>query len=286
MLKKKRSFPKLNEARLILGFSGWMDGGAVSTGALEYLIERLDAVEIAEIDPSRFFLYSFPGSMEVAALFRPEIVIEGGLVRSLEEPSCTFHVDETNGLVFFLGREPNFHWETFAECILSVAAELNVSMIHFIGSVASAVPHTRATRYMGSVSGEHLLPLLRTHGICPSYYAGPGSFVTYLTTRASERKLDMLNLVAEIPAYTEGRNVKCILEATRKLCSMLNLSLETQDLAALSEEFEQRIDAIVKGRPDLAEFVARIEAEYDKETLDSQRPDLRDWFKRQSIRAD
>ncbi len=286
MLKKKMPFPELKGARLVLGFSGWMDGGEVSTGALEYLIERLDTVEIAEIDPSRFFIYSFPGSMEIAALFRPQIVIEEGIVRSLEEPSCTFHVDEKNGLVFFLGREPNFNWESFAECILSAAAELNVSMIHFVGSVASAVPHTRPPRYMGSVSNERLLPILRQHGIFPSCYSGPGSFITYLSARASEKKIDMLTLVAEIPAYTDGRNVKCIFAATRKLCSMINLSLDTRDLAALSKEFEDRVDAIVKSRPGLAEFVARIEEEYDKDTLDSRRSDLRDWFKRQSIRVD
>ncbi|HEX41066.1 MAG TPA: PAC2 family protein, partial [Phycisphaerales bacterium] len=63
--------PELKQPRLLVGFSGWMDGGEVSTGTVRYLIDRLDAEKFAEIDPEGFYIYSFPGLMEVTALFRP-----------------------------------------------------------------------------------------------------------------------------------------------------------------------------------------------------------------------
>ena len=59
--------PKLNRPRLLLGFSGWMDGGNVSTGTAKYLIDRLGAEEFAQIDPEGFYIHNFPGSMETVS---------------------------------------------------------------------------------------------------------------------------------------------------------------------------------------------------------------------------
>ena len=47
--------PKLSAPRILLGFSGWMDGGEVSTGTVKYLIEKLEAQRFADIEPEGFF---------------------------------------------------------------------------------------------------------------------------------------------------------------------------------------------------------------------------------------
>ena len=73
--------PEYTNGTLVLAFSGWMDGGDVSTGTVERLVDWLDADEIATIDPEAFYIYNFPGSMEVSAMFRPHIKIEDGLVQ-------------------------------------------------------------------------------------------------------------------------------------------------------------------------------------------------------------
>src|SRR3712207_1243741 len=99
--------PALDQATLVLAFTGWMDGGDVSTGTVRRLVELLGAQPIAEIDPEPFYIYNFPGSMELTALFRPHIAIEGGLVKSIEMPRSTFYAHEPANLVLFLGKEPN-----------------------------------------------------------------------------------------------------------------------------------------------------------------------------------
>ena len=68
--------PELQKSRMIIGFSGWMDGGQVSTGTIEYLANQLDTEKLASIDPEPYYIYSFPGPMEVSALFRPHTRIE------------------------------------------------------------------------------------------------------------------------------------------------------------------------------------------------------------------
>src|SRR5258708_27767975 len=68
--------PSLHQGTLVLALSGWMDGGDVSTGTVQRLVDLLGARPIAEINPEEFYIYNFPGSMEVATLFRPHIRIE------------------------------------------------------------------------------------------------------------------------------------------------------------------------------------------------------------------
>src|SRR5579859_7469770 len=82
---------RLDQATLVLALSGWMDGGDVSSGTVRRLVDLLGARPIADIDPEPFYIYNFPGSMELVALFRPAIKIEGGQVVSLEMPSNTFY---------------------------------------------------------------------------------------------------------------------------------------------------------------------------------------------------
>src|ERR1700732_5209953 len=82
--------PVLDQATLVLAFTGWMDGGDVSTGTVQRLVDLLEARPIADIDPEPFCIYNIPGSMEVAALFRPHIKIEDGLVSSMDLPANTF----------------------------------------------------------------------------------------------------------------------------------------------------------------------------------------------------
>src|SRR5271156_812734 len=97
--------PALDQATLVLALSGWMDGGDVSTGTVRRLVDLLSARTIADIDPEPFYIYNFPGSMDLVALFRPAIKIEDGQIVSLEMPANTFYCHDPANLVLFLGKE-------------------------------------------------------------------------------------------------------------------------------------------------------------------------------------
>src|SRR5271163_2775318 len=141
-----RHSPALNQATLVLAFGGWMDGGDVSTGTVRRLVDLLTAQPIAEIDPDPFYLFNFPGSMEIAALFRPPIEIEDGLITSLDMPSNVFFCHEPANLILFLGREPNLRWRAFGDCVLELARRVGAIRVLFIGSFGGAIPHTREPR--------------------------------------------------------------------------------------------------------------------------------------------
>lgn len=278
--------PQLANSRLLLGFSGWMDGGEVSTATVKRLIDKVGARKFAEIEPTGFYIYSFPGSMEVTALFRPHTKISDGLIESYEIPANTFFCSEQNDLILFLGKEPNLGWEEYAECIFWICEEFDVKTIYFIGSVAGLVPHTREPRLFCSVSHAGLRDTFQHYGVKFTNYEGPASIITHLTARCPERALSMVNLVATIPAYVQGNNPKCIEAVTRRLAGMLDLEIDLDDLSAVSDEFEKKLNEAVQEQPELEANIRKLEEDYDNDIFNNEMGDLKKWLEQQGIRTD
>jgi len=278
--------PKLNSPNILLGFSGWMNGGEVSTGTVKWLIENLGAQKFADIEPEGFYIYSFPGSMEMTALFRPHTKIKDGLIRTYEAPANAFFCDQQNNLILFLGKEPNLQWREFADCLFSLCSDFNVKMIYFIGSVSGLVPHTREPRLLCSVSDNKLKETFQHYGVKFTNYEGPASFITYLTANAGEYGLSVVSLVATIPAYVQGNNPKCIEAVTRRLAGILELQIELDDLRIISDEFEKKLSDVVQEQPELAGNIHKLEEDYDNEIFDSEMGDLKKWLEQQGIRLD
>jgi proteasome assembly chaperone (PAC2) family protein len=278
--------PNFRHPRLLIGLTGWMDGGDISTGTVKCLIGKLNAEKFAEIDPNEFFIYNFPGSMEITALFRPHTKIKDGLIESYELPESTFYSDEKSDLIMFLGKEPNLKWDQYADCIFSLCEQFGVEMIYFIGSVAGLVPHTREPRLFCSVSNRELKRTFQHYGVKLSNYDGPASIVTHLTAECNKRNLNMVNLVATIPAYVQGNNPKCIEAVTRRLSGMLELEVDLEDLRTISDEFEKKLNEVVQEQPELAGNIHKLEEDYDNEIFNNEMGDLQQWLKQQGIRLD
>lgn len=265
-----RHHPSIDHATLVLAFSGWMDGGDVSTGTVQRLVDLLGAEPIAEINPEPFYIYNIPGSMEVASIFRPHVEVSGGLLQKIEMPANRFYCHEPANLVLFLGKEPNLHWHNFGECIFRFARRARVERILFVGSFGGSVPHTREPRLFITCSDAGLLTEMEPYGVRRSDYQGPGSFTNYLMAQAASEGLQMISLVAEIPGYLQGANPPCIAAVTRRLAKILRLSLDSDALRTVSTEWELQVSSIVEQDEDLAHEVRRLEEEYDYDLLKSE----------------
>jgi proteasome assembly chaperone (PAC2) family protein len=260
--------PELHGATLVLAFSGWMDGGDVSTGTVSRLVQLTGAQPFADIDPDPFYIFNFPGSMEIAAMFRPHCQIQDGLVRKLDIPTNVFFGQESANLVLFVGREPNLRWREFGRCILQLAADVGVRRILFVGSYGGSVPHTREPHLYVSCSDKQLLPEVLKYGVRLSSYEGPGSFTTYLMTQAPQAELEMISLVVEIPSYLQGTNVSCIEAVTRRLAKILKLPLDLDSLRVASTRWELEVSKQVERDETLAAQIHKLEAAYDDQLLE------------------
>lgn len=259
--------PALHEATLVLAFDGWMDGGSVSTGTVQRLVDLMEARPLAEIEPDSFYLYNFPGPMELAALFRPNIEIEDGLIKTIEMPSAQFFAHEAADLVLFLGKEPNLRWPTFADCVLEVVGSIGVQRMLFVGSFGGSVPHTREPRLHVTCSQEDMLPEMEPYALRRSAYEGPGSFSSYLMTRVEEIGVRMATLAAEIPGYLQGPNPVCIEAVTRRLAKILRLPLDLAPLRSASTEWELAVTAAIEKDEEMVEKVREMEEAYDNDLL-------------------
>jgi predicted ATP-grasp superfamily ATP-dependent carboligase len=271
--------------RLLLGFSGWMDGGDVSTGTIRVLIDKLRARRIAEIDHRGFYIHNFPGAMEVTTLFRPRCRIKKGIVREFAFPENAFFAAESEDVVLFTGKEPNMRWVEYGDCVFELCRRLGVRSVTFIGSVAGLVPHTRDPQFFCSVSDAQMKPRFEHYGIKFSDYEGPASVVTYLTTRAKEEGVEMVSLVATVPAYVQGPNPKCVAAVTRRVAGMLGVRLDFDDLQAAADDFERRLTEVVQEQPELAESITKLEQDYDNEIF-GEMGDLKHWLHQKGIRLD
>ena len=260
--------PLLNDGTLILSFSGWMDGGDASTGTVDRLIGLLNAEPFAEIDPDPFYIFNFPGPMEIASIFRPEINIEDGIVQSVEMPRNEFFAAEEQNLILFKGREPNLNWRRFGDQIFQVARDCGVKRLLFVGSFGGSVPHTREPRMFVTCSTEELHQELQGVGLRRTNYEGPGSFMTWLMLQASAVEIDMVSLVAEIPGYLHGPNPYCLEAITRRLARILKLSLDLDELRAATNEWEEEVSAMVEETPEMVDKIRELEDVYDRELVE------------------
>jgi len=259
--------PALEGGTLVLAFSGWMDGGDVSTGTVGRLVDLLGAEPFAEIDPEPFYLLQFPGPMELNALFRPYVKIEDGRIVTLDMPANKFHSHEPARLALFVGKEPHLHWRAFGDLIFELVHEVKLQRILFVGSFGGSVPHTREPRLYVTASDERLLADLEPFALRRTAYEGPGSFTSYLLTRGQAANVAVASLVAEIPGYLQGRNPMSIEAVTRRLAKILQLPLHLQALRTESTEWELEVTKVVDKDKKMKKMVQDLEKAYDDELI-------------------
>ena len=284
--------PSVVSPAMVLGFTGWMDGGSVSTGTVGYLVDRLQAEVLGEIRSHDFYILHFPiatvplsihtsegkavltsvNPMDVASVFRPSAKIEDGVIREVTYPRNQFYCSESANVILFVGEEPHIRWGAYMNCLFSLAEEFGVREFYFTGSVAAALPHTREPRLRASVAEERLKAKLAGLGVGYAEYEGPAGLVTSLAHESRERGIDTRSLVVEVPHYPfvdMPAYPKSILKTTSALNDLLNLGLDLEDLRRSADTVDQRLDALVQENEAFRELVTKLQAIYDREESDS-----------------
>ncbi len=272
--------------RLIIGFSGWMDGGDVSTGTVDYFVSEYQMEQFALIYPDSFYINHIPGSLELVSMLRPFASIADGVIRTYNEIENQFFFSEEHNLIVLRGNEPHINWRLYCDCVFELAQQTGVETIYFAGSYAGMVPHTREPRVTAVISNDQLRDLLSRCNIKFANYQGPSSLITYMIRQAESRNIKMASIVAEIPPYIQGRNPRCIESVLRRFCRLLDLDLDLAELRMISDEIEKRLNTAVAEREDLTEHIARMEETYDKDVFDTDMPDLKQWLIDKGIRLD
>jgi len=263
--------PTLREPRLIVGFSGWLDGGEASTGTVQYLITKLQAKAFAEIASRDFYVFQVPG----IASMRPQVKLEDGLVKEIRFPQNEFFYwknEEDTGagdLILLLGTEPNLRWQEYTDAILDIAQQFGVKRMYSVGAVLGGVPHTKEPTVSCSISDLKLRTELERYAVRFSGYEGPATFNSMLVAAFARRGIEAMHMTGRAIYYPEfniaiPHDPKAIYSLLRRLRRLLRISLDLSDLEKQCQELEEKLNFMVSQSPRLRDYVQELEGSFEE----------------------
>ena len=248
--------PNLNKPYLVIGFEGWPNAAEVSSSALQFLIEKLDARKFASIPLESF--YQFSSS-------RPIAVIKEGRLIELKFPGNHFYYSKeplSKDFILFYGAEPHLRWNLFADLLLDLTEKFDVSQIFTIGGTYDYVPHTYPPMVSALFSHEDLREKLIQAGLGLTEYTGPISIHTFILEAAKKRGLKAISLWGHAPQYLQTRNLKVVYSVLKSLIDLTEMKIDLSALKSASDYFDQQINHLVEHDPKLQEVISKLEEAY------------------------
>lgn len=245
--------PRFNNPHLIVG---WTDAGHVGINAIEYLVDKLEAEEFAEIEPQIF-----------SSL--PYTLIKGGVVQKIEYPGNSFYYwknrKSTGDLILFSSKPPVTNHHELANLILDVAELFNVSRIYTVGGIQANIAHTAQPRIFAVINNPHLRDCLAHYDIeAGTNYYGPTSLNGLLLGIAKQRDIEGISLWGWVPSYIgEIPNPQICQAVLQVLTRMLDIDIDFAEIETEARRADKQIDRLVRylrrHDPDLDRHIGRLE---------------------------
>ena len=219
--------------------ASWPGIGDVSLTAAKYLVEKLNAAEIGEIEPVNFFE---PVGVTVK---------ENG-VESPRFPESKFYnwqyPKAGKGLVIFIGEEqPAFKGYELVNCVLDVAQRLKVSRVYSCAAAVTRVHHSEEMKVWGATTTSDLVDELSKQNVILRGNLRIAGLNGLILGMAQERGMEGICLLGEVPSYaTQIANPKASLAVLGILTKMLGITLDLAELGHLAERVDEEMDRIAK----------------------------------------
>jgi proteasome assembly chaperone (PAC2) family protein len=250
-LYRMTSEPPLEAPILITAFDGWVDAASAATTAANTI--AADGVPIAEFDTDLLVDYRAR---------RPILDIVDGNLKSLAWPDITVRAVRAGArdLVVLTGPEPDFRWHELAESILDLVLRLGIGESVTLGSLGLAVPHTRPTQITATASRPDLLEPedQRTEGLLRV----PAAAVSVIEMNLRDHGISTIGFFAQTPHYVTATYAPAVLALIERLGRYLGTVLPVGSLQEDAESQRRQLDLIVEQRPEIKEYVERLEAAY------------------------
>jgi proteasome assembly chaperone (PAC2) family protein len=248
--------PNLYKPYLIIGFEGWPNAAEVSSSALQYLVENLEAKKFASIPIESFYQISSS---------RPVAIVKEGRLMELEYPGNHFYYSKhslSNDLILFSGIEPHLRWTLFADLVLDLAERFDVSQIFTIGGTYDFIPHTYPPLVSALFNHEDLREKVVQAGLGLTEYNGPISIHTFILETARKRGLKAMSLWGHAPQYLQAKNVKVVYSVLKSLVDLTKMEIDLSELERISDYFDQQVNHLVEQDPKLQEIISKLEEAY------------------------
>ncbi len=259
--------PALRHPYVFCGVTGWVNGGEVSTGGVNYLIKQFQAKKLAEMPVSPYHVYQVPGADSLRPLFK----MEEGLIGESHLPQNDFfyaaNPASDHDLIFFLGNEPSINWEEYAATVVDLAQQFQASRLYTFGGVLDRTPHTREPRVSCSCTAAEVREEMRKYNVSFSNYEGPATFNTMLLYTCGTRGLEAVSLSVRATYYPEfdiiiPYNARAIKAVLVRLNHLTKLNLSFTELDGSIKEFEEKLAAMRQKSSHLNSYIEELEKNY------------------------
>jgi proteasome assembly chaperone (PAC2) family protein len=259
----------------------WSDGGNISSGLPQYLVDQLGARKIGRMGPEiQKLCYPFQVSGTHDS-YRPAAAFQEGL------PSVPMHWDNDfydagNGLIIFIGEEPWFDLDRYGNTFFQAVRELGIEQTVTVEGYNGPAPPDLERRVGCVYSRADMKESLEKYGIQFSNYGsgvrqGPTVGMA-LVNLAHYRHPDLFvfRLGAMAPMYpfstTGGQPVgivtdyRSFFDIMRRIKAMFNLDLDLSDLETRgnteSGRMREVLERIGSSNPKAKEIIDRVRADY------------------------
>ena len=252
---------------MVVAFAGWPDAAEAATRAIRYMVRKLPTTKIVEIDPEDYYDFT---------VNRPQTRVNREKERIIRWPCNEFYSyipeeDPENGLLLYVGTEPNLKWRTFSDTVLQVADMAQVELIVSLGALLDAVPHTREVRITGRASSKELRKKAQWLGIQNSGYQGPTGIHSAFSDACSKRELPHANIWSHCPHYVQtSPNPIASYALIERLKNLVKLDLDMSELGLAGEAFQEEVSKAIANQPDVKSYVSRLETQYDESVTESE----------------
>ena len=247
------SEPSLREPALVAGFGGWGNAGEVATSTVDFIVNSLEAEQLAILESDDFYLFS---------VNRPLVNIANGHLKSVDLPRSRFYFSKHlpgKDLILFIGPEPQVCWHQYIEAFMQLCHRFGVRTFITLGGLHDEVLHneTKISAAGASMDDVQRLRQLR-EPVELIDYVGPSAIHSLFLAKAQEQKMESISLWAHAASYLQGTNYRLCSGLIKRLNLLLELEVDPTELDLSWQLMEDQIDGLIKKNEQLKQYVEEL----------------------------
>jgi proteasome assembly chaperone (PAC2) family protein len=253
-----RSLRDLDKPIAVLAFTGWNDAGSAASDAVGHLIEISDAEKVFALDSDDYYDFQ---------VNRPMVRRPGPGHSVIEWPSTEVWAGTLEGrdLVLVSGPEPNLRWRAYAAALVSALRSARPSLVLCLGALLADNAHTRPVPVTRTAANPEVAARL---GLEPPSYEGPSGITGLMAHSCQEAGLDTVSLWAAVPHYVaQPPHPRATNALLARVEDLTELAIDLRDLPEMVKAWDRGVAELVAEDPELATYIASLEAEQDEAQL-------------------
>jgi proteasome assembly chaperone (PAC2) family protein len=214
--------------------AAWPGVGNVAMLVANYLLDKFDFKDLAEIDANEFF-------DPIGVLSRQH------LIEAPQFPQSHFYYwKNKNGehdIILFIGDDqPDFKIYDFAGCVLDFAQSYGVERVYTCAAAMTNIHFTEQPKVWAVATSKPLIEELRKFDLLQNGSIQIAGLNGLLLGLAKERNFDGVCVMTEVPSQTSRmENPMAALAILKTFMRLLDVDVDTKDLAENAKEVAEQI---------------------------------------------